>query len=202
MNDTTAPVRPVRMCVGCRRRRPARDLLRFVRSQAGDVEFGVELDGMPRAGRGAWLCPNPRCATRAAQSGVFISAFRTPGLRVEPALLRERVRMALVRRLWQAVRTAWRTDRACNMMAGRIQVPLPSGAFHGARHGAPDAPLCVAEAERLLDGVVTDAVAKEMIRERLEEYRFFEHKSDRMGDEPKGRRARRRVRRRESSKHS
>lgn len=56
---------PVRQCLGCRERKPKRELIRIVRSPDGQVA----LDTKGKApGRGAYLCPNPECLKRAVRS--------------------------------------------------------------------------------------------------------------------------------------
>ncbi len=58
---------PTRTCVACRTARPKRELLRVVRTPAGDV--AVDPTGKA-PGRGAYVCHDPACrpgeATRAA----------------------------------------------------------------------------------------------------------------------------------------
>lgn len=56
---------PQRTCVACRQRRPQRELVRIV---ATDEGFEVEPDRRP-AGRGAYVCPEQRCVSRAAERG-------------------------------------------------------------------------------------------------------------------------------------
>jgi len=64
---------PVRTCVGCRRRRPQRDLVRIVRTGDGRLAVGRTLPG-----RGAWLCRDrPTCFDEAIRRGGFARAFRT-----------------------------------------------------------------------------------------------------------------------------
>ena len=47
---------PMRQCLGCRTMHPKRELIRAVRSPAGEIT----LDFKGKApGRGAYLCPNP-----------------------------------------------------------------------------------------------------------------------------------------------
>ena len=63
---------PIRTCVGCRQRRPQRDLVRCV----------LDADGMVRVdrhgpGRGAWLC-GIDCLVAARRRGGFERAFRRP----------------------------------------------------------------------------------------------------------------------------
>lgn len=56
---------PLRTCVGCRSLRRQDDLLRLARTP-----WGVRFD--PRRhqpGRGAYLCPDPRCIDAAARRG-------------------------------------------------------------------------------------------------------------------------------------
>jgi predicted RNA-binding protein YlxR (DUF448 family) len=61
---------PVRTCVGCGRRAPQRDLLRFVAS-------GGELaPGRTRPGRGAYTCRRLACFERAAARRAFNRTLR------------------------------------------------------------------------------------------------------------------------------
>jgi len=53
---------PVRTCVGCRTKRPKAHLIRVVLG----------------AGRGAYLCFDPRCVRRALETGSLVRALRTP----------------------------------------------------------------------------------------------------------------------------
>lgn len=55
---------PQRMCVGCREMKDKRDLLRVVRTPEGIIE--IDLTGK-KAGRGAYLCPNPECLNLAVK---------------------------------------------------------------------------------------------------------------------------------------
>ena len=56
---------PQRQCMGCRERRPKRELIRVVRSPEGMVslDFGGKMNG-----RGAYICPNPECLKKAIRS--------------------------------------------------------------------------------------------------------------------------------------
>jgi predicted RNA-binding protein YlxR (DUF448 family) len=55
---------PQRMCVGCREMKNKRELLRVVRTPEGNIE--VDPTGK-RAGRGAYLCPDPECLHQAVK---------------------------------------------------------------------------------------------------------------------------------------
>ncbi|MDH4178965.1 MAG: YlxR family protein [Armatimonadota bacterium] len=55
---------PQRSCVACRQVRPKAELLRIVRTPAGEV--CVDESGK-LAGRGAYLCPNEHCVEQAAK---------------------------------------------------------------------------------------------------------------------------------------
>jgi uncharacterized protein len=56
---------PTRMCVGCRSRSSQAELLRLAATPRG-----VRFDPRRReAGRGAYLCPDPRCIDAAARRG-------------------------------------------------------------------------------------------------------------------------------------
>ena len=57
--------RPMRQCMGCRERKPKRELIRVVRSPEGVVS----LDFQGKApGRGAYLCPDPNRLKKAVRS--------------------------------------------------------------------------------------------------------------------------------------
>ena len=53
---------PMRMCVGCREKKPKRELIRAVRSPEGEVALD---DTGKKAGRGAYVCKNAECLRRA-----------------------------------------------------------------------------------------------------------------------------------------
>ena len=56
---------PQRQCMGCRDRKPKRELIRVVRTPEGQVclDFSGKLNG-----RGAYLCPNAQCLQKALRS--------------------------------------------------------------------------------------------------------------------------------------
>ena len=56
---------PQRQCMGCRERRPKREMIRIVRGTDGNVslDFGGKMNG-----RGAYICPNPDCLAKAIRS--------------------------------------------------------------------------------------------------------------------------------------
>ena len=55
---------PLRKCVGCQEARPKKELVRIVRTPDGGVE--VDPTGK-RAGRGAYICPDPGCLEKAVK---------------------------------------------------------------------------------------------------------------------------------------
>ena len=66
---------PMRQCMGCRERRPKRELIRVVRSPEGTVS----LDFQGKApGRGAYLSTNPDCLRRAVRSKALERNLETP----------------------------------------------------------------------------------------------------------------------------
>ena len=73
---------PMRMCMGCRERRPKRELVRVVRRAADGV---VSLDPTGKvAGRGAYVCcDKPACLEKAVKSKALERALETV---VEPAV--------------------------------------------------------------------------------------------------------------------
>jgi len=56
---------PQRQCMGCRERKPKRDMIRVVRTTEGQVslDFGGKMNG-----RGAYVCPDPECLKKALRS--------------------------------------------------------------------------------------------------------------------------------------
>ena len=56
---------PQRQCMGCRERRPKRELIRVVRCTDGEVrlDFGGKMNG-----RGAYICPNAECLKKVRKS--------------------------------------------------------------------------------------------------------------------------------------
>ena len=56
---------PQRQCMGCRERKPKRELIRVVRGTDGNVSLDF---GGKAPGRGAYICPNPECLQKAMKS--------------------------------------------------------------------------------------------------------------------------------------
>ena len=56
---------PQRQCMGCRERKPKRDMIRIVRTPEGVVslDFGGKMNG-----RGAYICPDPECLKKVRKS--------------------------------------------------------------------------------------------------------------------------------------
>ena len=56
---------PQRQCMGCRERKPKRDMIRVVRGTDGTVslDFGGKMNG-----RGAYICPDMECLKKAIRS--------------------------------------------------------------------------------------------------------------------------------------
>ena len=66
---------PMRQCMGCRERKPKRELIRVVRSPEGVVS----LDFKGKApGRGAYVCPNPECLKKAVRSKALERNLEVP----------------------------------------------------------------------------------------------------------------------------
>ena len=66
---------PIRQCLGCRERKPKRELIRVVRAPDG----GVSLDFKGKSpGRGAYICPEATCLKKAAKSRALERALETP----------------------------------------------------------------------------------------------------------------------------
>ena len=56
---------PQRQCMGCRERKPKREMIRVVRCTDGEVrlDFGGKMNG-----RGAYICPKRECLKNAQRS--------------------------------------------------------------------------------------------------------------------------------------
>lgn len=63
---------PQRQCLGCREMKPKKELIRVVRSPAGEIS----LDFRGKApGRGAYVCPSPACLKKAIKTRALERAF-------------------------------------------------------------------------------------------------------------------------------
>ena len=65
---------PMRQCIGCREKKPKRELIRVVRPPEGEVtlDFSGKMNG-----RGAYLCKDPACLKRAAKAKALEHVFET-----------------------------------------------------------------------------------------------------------------------------
>lgn len=65
---------PMRQCLGCREHKPKKELIRVVRSPEGEVslDFKGKLPG-----RGAYVCPQAACLSKARKSRALERAFDT-----------------------------------------------------------------------------------------------------------------------------
>ena len=66
---------PQRQCMGCRERKPKREMIRIVRGTAGVVrlDFGGKMNG-----RGAYICPNPECLKKVQKSKALDRSLEVP----------------------------------------------------------------------------------------------------------------------------
>ncbi|MGO9566840.1 MAG: YlxR family protein [Desulfomonilaceae bacterium] len=64
---------PVRQCIGCRRKRPASELIRF-RACGETVVVSPQKDETP--GRGCYICPQEECLEAALRKGCLARALR------------------------------------------------------------------------------------------------------------------------------
>ncbi|MER7280873.1 YlxR family protein [Dactylosporangium sp. NPDC000244] len=73
--------RPVRTCIGCRKRASSSELLRFVAIEIGPDQFRAVPDpARRRPGRGAHLHPDPACLALAERRRAFGRALRIAGV--------------------------------------------------------------------------------------------------------------------------
>lgn len=63
---------PLRQCLGCREMLPKPQLIRVVRSPAGEI--ALDFKGKS-SGRGAYVCPNAECLKKVRKSRALERAF-------------------------------------------------------------------------------------------------------------------------------
>lgn len=63
---------PLRKCSGCGEMKPKKELVRVVKSPEGEVS--LDLTGK-KSGRGAYICPDPKCLQAARKAKRFERAF-------------------------------------------------------------------------------------------------------------------------------
>lgn len=59
--DNVTGLGPIRTCIACRRKANPAELLRIGRTRDGRIALGI------RDGRGAYVCPNTDCASKALE---------------------------------------------------------------------------------------------------------------------------------------
>jgi predicted RNA-binding protein YlxR (DUF448 family) len=64
----------MRTCVGCRRVKPKKELVRLVRTTGGEVE--IDITGK-KDGRGAYLCPDQECWEKALKGNQLEQKLRS-----------------------------------------------------------------------------------------------------------------------------
>ena len=66
---------PQRQCMGCRERKPKRDMIRVVRCTDGEVrlDFSGKLNG-----RGAYICPDIQCLKKAQKARSLERSLEVP----------------------------------------------------------------------------------------------------------------------------
>ena len=63
---------PMRMCLGCGKMKPKRELIRVVKSKEGDIS--LDLTGK-KSGRGAYICKSVECFEKARKARKFERSF-------------------------------------------------------------------------------------------------------------------------------
>ena len=63
---------PMRMCLGCNEMKPKKELIRVVKSPEGEIS--LDFTGK-KSGRGAYICRNTECFTKARKARRFEKAF-------------------------------------------------------------------------------------------------------------------------------
>lgn len=113
---------PQRQCVACGETRSKRDLVRVVRTPAGEVR--VDATGK-LSGRGAYVCPDAACVDRALREGRLAGILARP----IPETLADSLRDALSRD---------RTPRAPIVRRISLREAAEARAVREARNGGAD----------------------------------------------------------------
>ena len=66
---------PLRRCLGCNESKPKKELVRVVRSPAGEIS--LDLVGK-KPGRGAYVCPSVQCLAKARKAKRLERTFEVP----------------------------------------------------------------------------------------------------------------------------
>lgn len=66
---------PMRMCLGCHRMKPKKELIRIVKSAEGDIT--IDLTGK-KSGRGAYMCKDTECLEKAQKGKKIEKTFEAP----------------------------------------------------------------------------------------------------------------------------
>ena len=66
---------PQRQCMGCRERMDKRELIRVVRTPAGEVQ--LDFSGK-LSGRGAYICPKAECLKKAQKTKALDRSLEVP----------------------------------------------------------------------------------------------------------------------------
>ena len=66
---------PQRQCMGCRERKPKKEMIRVVRCTDGTVslDFSGKMNG-----RGAYICPDPECLKKVQKSKALERSLEVP----------------------------------------------------------------------------------------------------------------------------
>ena len=65
---------PMRKCLGCNEMKPKKELIRAVKSPAGEIS--IDLTGK-KSGRGAYICPDKACLKKARKGKRLEKALET-----------------------------------------------------------------------------------------------------------------------------
>lgn len=63
---------PLRQCIGCMEGKPKKELIRIVKNKEGEIK--IDFTGKA-AGRGAYICNNVECLTKAQKKKALNRAF-------------------------------------------------------------------------------------------------------------------------------
>lgn len=66
---------PLRKCMGCNEMKPKKEMVRVVRSKEGEVSLDLTSR---KSGRGAYVCPNSSCLSKARKARRIERALQCP----------------------------------------------------------------------------------------------------------------------------
>ncbi|MEC8024820.1 MAG: YlxR family protein [Myxococcota bacterium] len=178
----TTPEHNLRTCIGCRRKAAAAEMIRFALDENGVLS--VDYRGVA-PGRGAWICPDPRCLQQAVKRNAFKRSFRRR-VSYDPVSLPGEVSQGLTFRVEAAFRSA---RRAAALTENTACTPNDQTLMNGQRvhkksatigSSEPTA-LTVSWGNPLTEWVISNTVWGERVARAIKQAHTWESRTSELG---------------------